>query len=310
MNPSLLDSITSKKSQLDRLRPFPKAVLGRLHQQIVVEWTFNSNAIEGNTLTLKETALILQEGLTISGKPLREHFETINHKDAIQFLENVIQERQPLDENFVFALHKLILKGIADSESGVYRRHAVRILGAVHIPPNPLKVPALMGEFFREYRRERKKMHPVKLAAWLHHRFVAIHPFIDGNGRTARLLMNFVLMQSGYPPAVILKVDRRKYYRVLKEADAGKQEAYVDFIGRSVERSLVIYIQALTPSSRNQEKQGYISLAEAAEHSPYSQEYLSLLARRGILPAVKFGRNWMTTLDAVKEYVEAQNKGG
>ncbi|MFN0118511.1 MAG: Fic family protein [Elusimicrobiota bacterium] len=308
MSFNLKISIREKKKKLDSLRPFPKLALEKLRQQMAIEWTFNSNAIEGNTLSLKETALILNEGLTISGKPLREHFEATNHKEAIQTLEKYTQDHHELNDELVCSLHRLILKNIDEEEAGHYRRHSVRILGATHIPPNPLKVTSLMNTLFEWFQLNQKKMDPLELAARLHHQFVSIHPFIDGNGRTARLLMNFVLMRKGYPPAVILKVDRRKYYRVLQEADQGKNEDYFHFIARSIERSLIIYLQALTPPKQTDERQGYITLAHAAQKTPYSQEYLSLLARRGILPSVKFGRNWMTTLDAIRDYSKKHNK--
>jgi Fic family protein len=303
MDTKLFSSLTAKKAQLDRLRPFPKAALERLHNQFVVEWTYNSNAIEGNTLSLKETALILNEGLTISGKPLREHFEAVNHREAILKLEEFIRNKHPLNESAVLGLHKIILKGISDEDAGFYRRHSVRILGANHIPPNALKVPALMKNCLAWYKKSQTKLHPVQLSALLHHKLVYIHPFIDGNGRLARLLMNLVLMRHGYPPVVILKVDRRKYYRLLQQADHENFEDYLNFIARAVERSLIIYLRALTPATKLQTKQGYVSLAEAAKGTSYSQEYLSLLARKGILPAVKFRRNWMTTHDAVHEYI-------
>lgn len=305
MDAQLIKSLKIKKAQLDRLRPFPKSALVRLKEQIVVEWTFNSNAIEGSTLTLKETALILNEGLTISGKPLREHLEAVNHKEAILLLDKLVQKKCDLSEQIICDIHRIILKGINAEEAGAYRQHRVRILGALHIPPNPVKVPQLMKELMGWYRQGKKERNPVNLAALFHHKFVHIHPFIDGNGRCARLIMNLILMRYGYPPTVVLRVDRRKYYRVLLEADQGQFENYLNFMGRAVERSLIVYLQALTPStSRDFKKQGYISLAQASTGTPYSQEYLSLLARQGILPAVKFQRNWMTTHEAVQEYVK------
>lgn len=308
--PRLLESIDSKKGQLDELRPFPGAALKRLHEQMVVEWTFNSNAIEGNTLSLKETALVLNEGLTVGGKPMREHLEALNHKEAILKLERWVKKRVPVCEEAICELHRIILKNIDEPEAGHYRRHRVRILGASHIPPDPIKIPKLMKGCVSWYEDQMKRLHPVVLSSLLHHKMVHIHPFSDGNGRCARLLMNLVLMQHGYPPAVILKVDRRKYYRCLQQADRERYEVYLNFAARAVERSLVIYLHALTPStSKNYLKQGYVSLAEASKGTPYSQEYLSLLARRGILPAVKLQRNWMTTHDAVREYTkEHQSK--
>jgi Fic family protein len=289
-----LAALDQLKAKLDALRPFPKAAVARLHNQMVIEWTYNSNAIEGNTLTLKETALVLQQGITISGKPLREHMEAVNHREAIMELERFVRERKAVNESALRSLHGIILKGIDDHEAGQWRKERVRILGAIHLPPDPRKIPAL---------------HPILRAALAHHRLVHIHPFIDGNGRCARLLMNLLLMQSGYPPAVILKTDRRKYYRVLQEADQEHYEDYFRFIMRSVDRSMALYLQALTPSThRDYEKQGYITLAQAAKGTPYSQEYLSLLVRKGRLAAVKFQRNWMTTHDAVREYIAEHGK--
>src|SRR3989338_5919873 len=148
------DEIDAQKARLDRLRPFSPAALERLHEQIVIEWTYNSNAIEGSSLTLKETALVLQEGLTISGKPLREHLEAVNHKEAILKLELAVQKKSPLDRDFLRGLYRLILKGIHDDEAGRWRSERVRILGAVHIPPDPVKLPRLMGEFFEWLKRE------------------------------------------------------------------------------------------------------------------------------------------------------------
>jgi Fic family protein len=244
-----LITLDRQKAALDRLRPFSKAALTRLHEQMVIEWTYNSNAIEGNTLTLKETALVLQQGITISGKPLREHLEAVNHREAILKLEDIVRKKQPLNETAVRELHRIILKGIDDGSAGQWRHERVRILGALHLPPDPRKIPDLMRAFFQRLARERKDSHPVWAAAMAHHQFVHIHPFIDGNGRSARLLMNLLLMQEGYPPAVILKVDRPKYYRFLQEADQEHFDGYRRFMARAVERSLALYLQALTPST-------------------------------------------------------------
>jgi Fic family protein len=222
-------------------------------------------------------------------------------------LEEFVRKGTPVNEEIIQELHCIILKSIDEEEAGHWRRQRARILGAHHIPPSPEKIPKLMKECMNWVHKQRTKLDTVELSARLHHQLVFIHPFIDGNGRCARLLMNLVLMQRGFPPAVVLKVDRRKYYRTLQEADQGKMENYLSFLGRAVERSLIIYLDALTPvTSPTYTKQGYVSLKEAAKGTPYSHEYLSLLARKGILPAVKFRRNWMTTHDAVQEYISLQ----
>jgi Fic family protein len=302
MNQKLLLSIEGKKRELDRFRPLPPAIVAKLREQFTIEWTYNSNAIEGNTLSLQETELVLNRGLTIGNKSLKEHFEAINHKTGIELVEKFVEKKKDLNEQFIKDLHQVILKNIDDSGAGVYRVTNVRILGAVHIPPNPIKIPSLIKDFLDWYYENQHTMPIPELAANVHYKFVCIHPFIDGNGRTSRLLMNLVLMQNGYPPAVILNMDRKKYYRVLKQADLDKPQEFMDFIGRSIERSLIIYLNSIKPETGETEHQGYISLKEATKYCEYSLEYLSLLARKGKIPAVKFKRNWMTTREAIESY--------
>lgn len=304
IDPKLLSSIEGKKRALDHFRPFPQSIVRKLNEQFTIEWTFNSNAIEGNTLSLRETELVLNRGLTIGNKSLKEHFEVINHKKSIEYLEAFVAKKQELNETFIKELHKIILQNIDDQQAGIYRITNVRILGAVHIPPNPVKIPSLIAEFLGWYNENKHTMSIPELAAWVHYHFVYIHPFIDGNGRTSRLLMNLVLIQNGFPPAVILNVDRKKYYRVLKQADLDKPNEFLNFIGRSIERSLIIYLSSIQPTTKEESHQGYISLKEATNYCEYSIEYLSLLARKGLLPAVKFKRNWMTTREAIENYVK------
>jgi len=303
INSKLLLSIEGKKRELDRYRPLSSGIVAKLREQFTIEWTYNSNAIEGNTLSLQETELVINRGLTIGNKSLKEHFEAINHKEGIELVERFVDKKKDLDESFIKDLHKIILKNIDDRSAGIYRTSNVRILGAVHIPPNSLKIPRLVDEFLDWYY-ENKYLLPIpELAAYVHYKFVCIHPFVDGNGRTSRLLMNLILMQNGYPPAVILNIDRKKYYRVLKMADLDRPQEYIDFIGRSIERSLIIYLNSIKPVSKETEHQGYISLKEATKYCSYSLEYLSLLARQGKIPAVKFNRNWMTTIEAIESYL-------
>jgi len=302
LNPDLLKSIEGKKRELDSFRPFSAEIVRKLEEQFIVEWTYNSNAIEGNTLTLRETELVINRGLTIGKKSLKEHFEAINHKDGIQYLYDFIKKKKELDEGTILALHKKILKNIDDTEAGHYRTSNVMITGAIHIPPSAVKINKLINEFFEWYYENKKKLSVAELAAWVHYRIVHIHPFIDGNGRTARLLMNLILIQNGYPPAVILNVDRQKYYRALKEADKEKYGGFLNFIGRSIERSLLIYLNALKSKNDKKDKYGYISLQEASKLCDYGIEYLSFLARTGKLQAVKIRRNWMTTREAILEY--------
>ena len=226
---------------------------------------------------------------------------------------NFVQKKQELDENSILQIHKIILKNISDADAGHYRNANVRIMGAVHLPPSAIKIPALMAEFMEWYYENEAKLSIVELAAWVHYNIVYIHPFVDGNGRTARLLMNLILLQNGYPPAVILNMDRKKYYRVLMEADKGKYNNYLDFIGRSVERSLLIYLNTFKSQKASlahdpEDKYGYINLKQAAALCEYSMEYLSYLSRTGRLKSVKVNRNWLTTREALQDYINGLEK--
>jgi Fic family protein len=307
INDQLLKSIEGKKRELDRLRPLSPEIVRKLDEQFTLEWTYNSNAIEGNTLTLQETELVINRGITIGNKTLNEHFEAINHKEGIQYLYEFIKKKKELEENTILELHKIIFKNISTADAGNYRTSNVRIIGAIHIPPSAIKIPRLMNEFMEWYYKNKKNISVVELAALVHYKIAYIHPFVDGNGRTARLMMNLILIHNGYPPAVILNIDRKKYYRVLKEADRGHYNNFIHFIGRSVERTLLIYLNALKSKYDPEDKYGYISLKEATKLCGYGLEYLSYLARTGKLDAVKMQRNWMTTHEAVMDYVEKKN---
>lgn len=296
--------IDQLKAELDSLRPLPKAAVERLREQLKIEWTYNSNGIEGNTLTLRETQLILQHGVTIGGKSLREHFEVINHGAAIEYVEHVAECDTPLTTSDIRQIHQLVLAKIDDENAGRYREVAVRIAGARHVPPESWEVASRMNGFVKWLSsRESRALHPIERATRAHHEFVAIHPFIDGNGRTGRLLLNLLLFKDGYPPAVIEKATRTQYYRVLAEADGGSLKGLINLVARVCERSLRQYVEATksvkeTPARDDR----WISLADASKGTTYSQEYLSLLARTGKLRAKKQGRNWVTTKRAIAEY--------
>ncbi len=227
----------------------------------------------------------------------------INHKDAIDYVESRVASPESITPFHVRQTHKLVQSRIDDENAGRYRETQVRIAGTAFTPPESWQVPNLMTEWGAWLVAEENVTHPVTLAALAHHRLVAIHPFIDGNGRTARLVMNLILMRAGYPPTVIQRINREQYYRVLDQADTGKPAALVNFVGRAVERSLNLYLEAVTqmiaPPGYADE---WIPLREAALGTPYSQEYLSLLARSGRIEAVKRGKVWFTTRGAVEDY--------
>ena len=289
----LLARLTDKKTQLDGLRPLPATALQRLREQISIEMIYHSNAIEGSTLTLQETRLILETGLTMGGKSLREHFEVINHQEALTYVEHLAGGSEAITPYHVRQIHNLVLTRIDAENAGQYRSLPVRIAGASHQPPDAWEVSHQMVEWGDWLQGPAMALHPVERAALAHHRLVALHLFIDGNGRTARLVMNLLLLRDGYPPTIILRTNRQQYYRVLAQADRDRPAPLVNFVGRAVERSLTLYREACTSTRVPREPDGeWISLGEAATGTPYSQEYLSLLARLGRLEAVKRGRNW------------------
>jgi len=291
--------ILSKKKTLDNLRPLPPQLVEKLREQMQIEFTYNSNAIEGNTLTLRETQLVIQEGITIRGKSLKEHLEARNHPDAISHIEKLAQEKAPVKQHDILKIHALLMRGIDDQNAGKYRTGQVRIAGATFTPPPAQKIPTMIDQLLQTLSQNPDELRPIELAAYFHHKFVYIHPFIDGNGRTARLLTNTILMRSGYPFTVLLKVDRPKYLGALSEADNGNLTPFANFTANCVERSLDIYLLAFEKEAQ------ILTLAEASKLTPYTQEYLSLLARKGNLGAFKLRRNWVITKKALNEYLKA-----
>lgn len=241
----LFETATQLKQELDTYRPFPQDVLKNLRETIRVEWTYHSNAIEGNTLSLVETKIVLEEGLTIGGKKLLEHFEVINHGEAIDYIEEQLQKNQLLTQQFIKNVHYLILNNINNQNAGVYRSRNVFISGSQHTPPSALQVQEHMDQLMYWYESNKDSLHPIELAALFHFKFVYIHPFIDGNGRTARLLMNFILMQHGYPPAIV-KADQEKriqYIQSLEKASTTNDtNDFVQLIARCSEESLEKYL--------------------------------------------------------------------
>ncbi len=240
-------NLTRLKQQLDELRPLDPARLRNLQAWFHVELTYTSNAIEGNTLTRQETALVVEKGLTVGGKTLTEHLEAANHAKALDWVQTQVHRQpQELTEDDLLTLHRLVLKGIDDDNAGFYRSIPVRIAGAAVVLPNPLKVPDLMAQFIAWLTNTQtiEALHPVALAAEAHYRFVSIHPFVDGNGRTARLLMNLLLLQAGYPPAIIRPEDRLAYLNALEKAQLGGPLGdFHALIAAAVERSFEVYLE-------------------------------------------------------------------
>ncbi len=220
------DEVDKLKQKLDSKRPIAKETLKSLKESINLEWTYNSNGIEGNTLTLRETQVVL-EGITVGGKTIKEHLEAINHEKAIIYLDELVKDNKPITEWNIKNIHQLILKEIDNENAGRYRRENVTIKGATHIPPDYIKIPELMEKLILNYETW-NKYHPIIQAALLHGELVKIHPFIDGNGRTSRLIMNLDLMNNGYNPVIIKKEDRLEYYDALDKAHTTGN--YTDFV--------------------------------------------------------------------------------
>jgi Fic family protein len=233
---AILDRLTAKQRQLATLLPLPEPFAASLEHKLRLELTHASNAIEGNTLTLRETQLLIDEGLTPAGKQLREIHEVINHDAAVKRLYGVAREPGPISERQILDLHAQVLRNIDDAWAGRYRATRVFVKGSPLIPPNPLKVPELMEAFAAWLAGA--ELHPVLLAAEAHYRFAKIHPFVDGNGRTARLLMNLVLLRHGYPLTVIPAEQRADYIKALDLADLGDPEPFRRLMLACVERSL------------------------------------------------------------------------
>ena len=239
-----LENLSNLKAELDKLRPMDNA---KIQEALDIEYTYESNRIEGNTLTLQETQLVIERGLTISGKPLREHLEAINHKEAIEFVKDIAKNNAALTEYTLKQIHAIVLKSIDKANAGVCRNVPVLISGSKHVPPQPYLLAKLMEEYFLFYEEHKDQLHPVVLAAEMYERLVTIHPFVDGDGRTSRLIMNLILLQHGYPIANI-KGDyesRMKYYAALEKVQTGNDKSdfillVIDVVKNALERYLSI----------------------------------------------------------------------
>ncbi|WP_010236908.1 Fic family protein [Clostridium arbusti] len=244
----MFEEINRKKQILDSRRPFNKTIIKNLKKYFDVELTYNSNAIEGNTLTITETKVILEDGITIGkGKSLREHLEVINHKEAIDYIEDIVNKNIDINESVIKNLHYIILKSIDNENAGKYRNVNVLISGSKHRPPEHFLISEKMGKLIKWYDVNKNKLEPIMLAAEFHHKFTYIHPFTDGNGRCGRLLMNLILMRNGYTITVIKMQDRESYMNALEKASTENDlEAFINIVASAVDRSLDTYLYVVT----------------------------------------------------------------
>ena len=298
---STFERLYEKLTVLKQSRPLPGIALQKIKESLTIEWTYNSNSIEGNTLTLRETQMVLQEGITVKGKSLREHFEAKNHEKAIDYLYSLVDESYTLRSIDILSLHELVLRMIEDEFAGRIRNGGVRITGANFVPPNANKVSDLLDELIDFINANPLSLNDIELATVFHHKLVWIHPFFDGNGRTVRLAMNILLMRKGFPPAIILKNDRKKYYEALNQANSGNYQKLILLMSQALERTLNIYISSLPDN--DYDFQEISNIVREPNELPYGQEYISLLARQGKIDAHKEGRNWFTTKKAIEEYM-------
>ena len=298
--PRLQRRILEKRKRFASLRLSPKDITD-LEERLQIEFVYNSNSIEGITLSQGETALAMR-GLTVSGKSVGEVLAARNHPRALEIIERIAFAGKKIREREILEIHKAIMSGIISS-AGEYRRGDVQIVGASFSPPPSYMVPDLVAKELIHFVNDNPgELRPIELAAHAHYYMAWIHPFDDGNGRMARLLMNLILLRNKYPFAIVKKVDRKKYIDAL-DAVTGKGDfgPFLLFIARSVEQTLDIYLN-------KQKLKRFIPLSQLAQGTPYSSEYLSLQARRGVLDAVKIGRNWMSTRKTIDNYIKEHGR--
>ena len=241
---AFLEGIEKKKAKLSELRPLTSGEVARLAEEFMIDFTYNSNAIEGNTLTLKETALAL-EGMTIDQKPLKDHLEAVGHRDAFLYVQEIAQKQEPISEYVIKNIHSLVLMNRPE-DKGVYRRIPVHIMGAYTEPVQPYLIEPKMNDLLIDNEARKSQMTTVERIARFHLEFEGIHPFIDGNGRTGRLILNLELIREGYPPINVKFTDRKRYYDAFdayyRDGDAGKM---IDLIAEYVDQRLDEYIAIL-----------------------------------------------------------------
>ncbi|MEL7222281.1 MAG: Fic family protein, partial [Bacteroidota bacterium] len=250
------------KKELDSLRPLKQEDELRIMQKFRLDWNYHSNHLEGNTLTYGETKALILFGITAQGKPLKDHFEVTGHDEAVKWVLEIVKEDRPITENFIRELHKLILKESYEVDAitpdgnptkkrvniGVYKstpNHVQTRTGEIFRFATPEETPAKMNDLISWYKTkvEAENVNPILLAAEFHYRYIRIHPFDDGNGRTARILMNFILLQFGYPPVIIKTEDKENYFAALRQADAGMLEPFVEYIAENLNHSLALMIK-------------------------------------------------------------------
>jgi len=234
------------KAKIDAYRPLDENILKQIKAYFKISFTYTSNAIEGNSLSLNETKIIIEDGITIGGKPIKEHLEVIGNSNAYDLLFDIANQNISISEKTILSLHKILYSNIDEKQAGKYRDCNVLITGSEYELPKYNVVPKLMEEFSQSIKTNKEKMHSIEFAAWLHERLVSIHPFIDGNGRTARLLMNLALLNAGYNITTISPVVRNDYITGLQDAQLKKNIVpFTNFISEMVLESQKEYLRII-----------------------------------------------------------------
>jgi Fic family protein len=297
MDPRLARRIAEKKAALDLQRPLPAPIVAKLYEDLRVRLTYHSNAIEGNTLDLSETQLVIAHGMTIGGHTVREHLEALHHAEAYTLLLDLARADAPIDEAAIGKLHALVMRDLVDTP-GQYRTGAVFISGSEYRPPHHREVPQLMRDLVSWMTTEGPAYAPIVRAALTHEMFLAIHPYMDGNGRTARLLLNLQLMQDGYPVALLLASWRPRYIRALEQAHHGQYNPLVNLIGRAVEAGLDMFLEACAAVPEALQR----PIRDIASVCAMDADYLGWLLRAGRIAGQKRRGRWYTSEAAVRRY--------
>lgn len=285
----MIARLEEKRQKIQKFCPLPQELIKNLEEWFRIELTYTSNAIEGNTLTRQETALVVEKGLTVEGKTLKEQLEAVNHAEALSYIKTLAGKKTTdIGEKQIKEIHRIILRGIDDRNAGAYRDVSVRIAGSRVIMPNPLKVPRLMDEFIRWLHS--CKNQPVKVAALAHFKLVSIHPFVDGNGRCARLLMNLILIQNGFPAAIIKKEDRLKYINSIENGQLNnKLDDYYKIIYDALDYSLDIYLNALQKKyPKKQKERKLLKIGELARLAGEPVPAVRYWTKEGLLCVADF----------------------
>ena len=306
IDPRLAQRRAEKKAELDQCRPLSLATLHSINEDLQLLLTYHSNAIEGNTLSLRETQLVISHGMTVGGHSMREHLEATNHAEAFTYLTRLVSERSVITRDVILMLNSIVMDKLLD-EAGNFRTGPVTIRGAKLQPPPASRVAGLMRDWVAWLDGEGAEYPTVLRASIAHHGFEAVHPFRDGNGRTGRLLLNLILMRDGFPPALLLHEWRLAYLEALSAADSGRYGPIANLVGRAVEQGLDLYLDACARTvTTEDEEQPLVDIAAAFG---YDAEYLGLLIRKGRIAATKRGRQWYTTYAAVERYKSEVEQG-